>query len=189
MFAEPSASDRLSPRDVLGHLLIIRPEEYLKNVQTKFSKTAEGSDCIKLDVVDLDEQGGTPYYGALWFQGKLIGAMKGAVGQILLGRVKLGLAQPGMNAPFEFESCTADTTAVARAQTWLHQHPEFTNSAMRQQQAPAQQQPQYQQPLQGADLQQQQQTVLQRLQQQAGYLQPQNLEQQRAGGFGNTPPF
>jgi len=141
-FDEPAAGggagDRLQPRDVERQLLIVRPIEYRTGIFTRFNPEA---DAICVDVVNLDMNSfdGTPgviYRMALWFQGQLISNMRPKLGKLMLGRITRGMGQPGQNPPYVFESATSDTTAVARAQAWLAQHPEFEAQA-----APVQMEP------------------------------------------------
>src|SRR5512145_677745 len=94
-FDEPGAGgDILNPRDIIGNVLIVHPLEYCTGIITKFSRTAEGSDAIKVDVVNLDKfnvDGSQIWRGALWFQGRLIRAMKSKLGKLMIGRITMGM--------------------------------------------------------------------------------------------------
>lgn len=146
-FAEPESSGRLNPRDIVGHLLLVWPTDYLPSIQTKFSKTDKPSDAVVVDVVDLDEadpvtmQPGCLYTGVWWLQSKLIQSLKRRIGSPdpILARMDKGSANPGMNAPFILTSATGDPSAVRRAETWLAANPQF-------QPAEAPERPQLEQP-------------------------------------------
>jgi hypothetical protein len=136
-FSEPDSSGRLNPRDVVGHLLLVWPTDYITDSPTKFSKPGQPSDVIVVDVVDLDDhdpvtgEAGYVTRGAWWRQGRLIGSLKKKVGtkDPMLARMSQGIGTPGYNAPFELTSATSDRQAVARAQEWLQKNPDFQPTA------------------------------------------------------------
>lgn len=135
-FNEPEVSGRLNPRDIIGHLLMVWPTEYIENNPTRYSKAGQASDVIVVDVVDLDEYDeGTGLPGKLsrnvwWRPGRLIGALKKQVGtkDPYLAWMKQGVASQGMNAPFMLVTATADPAAVEKAEAWLATYPEFRPS-------------------------------------------------------------
>lgn len=135
-FNEPEVSGRLNPRDVVGHLLMVWPVEYIAHSPTKFSKAGQPSDVIVVDVVDLDDvDEGTGLPGKLarnvwWRPGRLIASLKKQVGtkDPYLAWMSQGGASQGMNAPFILVSATSDRAAVAKAEAWLAAYPEFRAS-------------------------------------------------------------
>lgn len=181
-FEDPAAGgDRLNPRDILGHLLIVHPIEYCTGIITQYSGP-EGSDAVKADIADLDAfnaDGTNIWRGVLWFQGQLISSLKPKIGKLVLGRMGKGMGQPGRNQPFVIEPASGDAMAVSKAQVWLATHPEFTNV----QGPPPTPQPQA--------TPQQQQTVLDRLRQQGqqGYTPGNGTTQQGSFQYQQNPPF
>ncbi|WP_018348204.1 hypothetical protein [Longispora albida] len=134
-FAAPAASggDKLAERDVLGHLLIVRPSEYVEQITTAFGD----KDAVRVSVVDLDAadpntgQPGSQYDDVLWFGGRLVGSLKRQVGETILARMAQGSLKPGATGkpPYELHDATSDPAAVARAEAWIAAHPRFTAPA------------------------------------------------------------
>lgn len=191
-FSDPSTGDRLNPRDIVGQLLVVRPLEYCTGIKTPYPNPRDPaglSDAIRCDVVTLDlqnEDGTNIWRGVLWFQNRLITGLRPNIGKLILGWMDKGTGQPGQNQPFEIRSASGDQMAVARGQAWLAQHPEFMNPAA----APPQQQHQNfygNQAPTGANPQQQ--SVLQRLQQQAQQPFPVTSAPPYQQGFQPQAPF
>ncbi|MGI5178653.1 hypothetical protein ACQEVZ_20185 [Dactylosporangium sp. CA-152071] len=126
-FAAPSTGgETLPPRDLVGHLLIVRP------LSVEMVKTANYGDkeAIKVNVCvltqqNLDSSYGVVAEGVLWFSGRLIGSLKNQLGDLVLGRMAVGTGKPGQNPPFVLESAVEDPQAVDFAGKWLAAHPEF----------------------------------------------------------------
>lgn len=128
--------DILGPAEVLGHLLLICPVEFMQEVATKFDKKDKPSpDAIRVDVAVLtqtDDQGQVPVYrGALWFNVMLAKSLRRQLGDTVLARMAQGRGTPGQNPPFVLEDATNDPQALAFAQQWLDAHPEFEAVAQR----------------------------------------------------------
>ncbi|GIG63668.1 hypothetical protein Lfu02_80400 [Longispora fulva] len=134
-FAAPAASggDKLAERDVLGHLLIVRPVEYVEQITTAFGD----KDAVRVSVVDLDAtdpdtgQPGHRFDDVLWFGGRLVGSLKRQLGDTILGRMAQGTLKPGATGkpPYELSDATSDPSAVARAEAWIAANPRFTAPA------------------------------------------------------------
>lgn len=197
-FSDPASGDRLNPRDILGQLMIILPTEYVEGIATQYKnpRRADGlSDAIKVDVVTLDlinpETNTNIWRGALWFQNQLIVSLKPKIGALVLGRMGQGAAKPGQNPAFVINPASQDTTAVARAQAWLAQHPEFMNPNAQPQQPPQTQHQQFYG--NGAPppvSPQQQQTALDQLRRQAQQPFPTSgVPYQQNPGFQDQAPF
>ncbi|MEV6526869.1 hypothetical protein AB0M43_33555 [Longispora sp. NPDC051575] len=122
--------DTLPERDVLGHLLIVRPVEYVEKITTAFGE----KDAVRLDVIDLDApdprtgEMGAQHVDVLWFGGRLVGSLKRQVGEIVLARMTQGTLKPGATGkpPYELASALEDPAALARAEAWIAAHPKFT---------------------------------------------------------------
>ncbi|HLL68840.1 MAG TPA: hypothetical protein VK453_24470 [Micromonosporaceae bacterium] len=130
-FTAPAAGDILQPKDIVGHLLIVRPTEHATGISTTFGE----KDGIRADVCVLTEldpttqQPGRVYQSVLWLQGKLVGSLKKSIGDLVLARMSVGTGKPGQQPPFELDDATGDQAAVNAAQTWLDAHPGFVNTA------------------------------------------------------------
>lgn len=137
-FNEPDTSGRLNPRDIIGHLLLVWPTDYVEHSPTKYTKPGQPSDVIVVDVVDLDDVDFDGSPGRLsqnvwWRPARLIASLKRQVGTSdpYLAWMKQGGASQGMNAPFVLVTATGDPAAVAKAEAWLSAHPDFKPSGSR----------------------------------------------------------
>lgn len=112
-FAAPlSASAGPKPADLAGQLLIIKPLDYRKDIDTVNGK----ADAISCDVVNLDKN--EEYSDVLFFNIAIRNALKGLVGQQVLCRIQQGVAKPGKTAPWILSDASTDATAVAKAQAY-----------------------------------------------------------------------
>jgi hypothetical protein len=126
--SSPSSGDICKPLDVVGHLLLVRPVEFLPD----FPTSNGNRDAVRIDICDLsanDERGqwGAVYRDALWFGRVLVSGLRRQIGDLVLGRMSQGVAKPGQNPPFNLVDMMPDPQAVSAAQQWLSQHPEFSN--------------------------------------------------------------
>lgn len=118
---EPQQGDRFREMDAWNRRLIIRPTEYIPDIKKLDSR----GDALKLNVVDLDAEGGPKLYqGILWFSGPLIGVFKGSLGTPFLGYITKEKNSNGYMA-WKFYDLSNDTDTDAAAQQWLAAHPEF----------------------------------------------------------------
>ena len=130
-FNEPDAGGgKLNPIDVVNHLLMVWPVDYIEHSPTKHTKPGQQSDVIVVDVVDLDltELDGTE--GVLsqscwWRPGFLIGALKKKLGDRDPFLARMWRDGEGAAAPYKLISATSDPTSVARAMAWLTRNPDF----------------------------------------------------------------
>ena len=132
-FAEPETAGGPYPKDLVGHLLMVWPVDYIDDAPSKFSRPGAQSDVIVVDLVDLDtvdeytKELGQLSRQAWWRPGRLIGSLKRRLGSKdpVLAWMQMGTASKGMNAPYELVSATGDPASVARAQAWLEANPDF----------------------------------------------------------------
>jgi len=132
-FAEPETAGGPYPKDLVGHLLMVWPVDYIDDAPSKFSRPGAQSDVIVVDLVDLDtvdeytKQQGQLSRQCWWRPGRLIGSLKRRLGSKdpVLAWMQMGTASKGMNAPYELVSATSDPASVARAQAWLEANPDF----------------------------------------------------------------
>lgn len=114
-FAAPaSPSEGMDFNELQGSLLLIKVvylEEHVPNVNTK---PGEKSPAIRADVTVLDGPlAGKEYADALIFPRVMQGQLRSRIGQLVLGRLTKGEAQPGKNAPWKLDPATAQDTQVA----------------------------------------------------------------------------
>jgi hypothetical protein len=126
--SSPSSGDILKAADIVGHLLIVRPVEFLPD----FPTSNGNRDAVRIDVCDLsanDEKGqwGAVSRDALWFGRVLVSGLRRQIGEIVLGRMSQGVAKPGQSPPFNLVDMMPDAEAVSAAQQWLAQHPDFAS--------------------------------------------------------------
>ncbi|MFG0329833.1 MAG: hypothetical protein ACF8PN_08050 [Phycisphaerales bacterium] len=118
MFVNPSAGgDRLSPGDVYGHLLIVKPIVHQTGIQTEFGE----GDAVECNVADLST--GEFHSSVLWFSGALVGALKKSIGEMVLAVMSQGEAKPGKSAPWILQGMADDPASVQAAQAWLQANP------------------------------------------------------------------
>lgn len=133
-WGEPNlAGDRLNPRDIVGHLLIIWIIDYIAHSPTKFTRPDKPSDAIIVDVCDLDLTDERGLQGKLcrrvwWRQSRLISMLKEKIGSRMLCMMSQGTASTGFNAPFELISMLGNPDARAVAEKWIKANPDFVPS-------------------------------------------------------------
>lgn len=156
--SSPRQGDIVKPSDVVGHLLIVRPVEFLP----EFLTSNGARDTVRVDVADLnantdDGQWGVVFRDALWFGRVLVAGLRRQMGELVLGWMTQGIGKPGQNPPFLLTDAMGNADAVRVAQQWLNQHPEFeaTTSTVAPSSAPPAQQAQAPLPLPGGAPQQQ----------------------------------
>jgi len=125
-FAAPAPQgDKLQAGEVLNHLLVIIPTEYIPSMPTVHGD----SDAIRCDVAVLTQQteaGTVPVYrDVLWFNVSLKNTLKKQVGDLVLSRMGQGTAKPGQDPAFILLDATTDAQAVQYAEHWLNTNPEF----------------------------------------------------------------
>jgi hypothetical protein len=115
-FASPGtggSGDTLAPADVEGHVLVVEPLEYVASITTAFGE----KDAIRATVHDITTQ--STAHDVLWFPGGLIGALKGRVGQRVLGVMGKGQAKAGQSAPWVLIDASGNEAAVKAATAYL----------------------------------------------------------------------
>lgn len=111
-FAPPGGGN-FDARTLNGSLLLITPLSHEQDI-----KTSNGlKDAIKANIVVLDgTEAGNEINGGLIFQGRLIGQLKGRIGNgMVLGRLGQGPAEKGKNPPWILEDPNAGDKEKARA--------------------------------------------------------------------------
>ena len=115
-FASPGtggSGDTLAPADVEGHVLVVEPAEYVASITTAFGE----KDAIRATVHDITTQ--STAHDVLWFPGGLIGALKGRIGQRVLGVMSRGQAKAGQSAPWILVDASGNADAVKAATAYL----------------------------------------------------------------------
>jgi len=106
-------SSVVKPADLQGHLLIIKPIEYIESIITKIGE----SEAVALELIDLDTN--EHFAKVLFFNKVLVSALKPNIGKSVLARLGQGIAKPGKSAPYILIDATTDPEAVAKATAFL----------------------------------------------------------------------
>lgn len=109
--------DKLAVADINGHFVIVRVNSYEENIVT-----ANGpANAVRCNVADLTT--GEHHLDVLWFPKVLVASLRSQIGQMVLGRIAQGAAQPGKSAPWILEDATGNPEVVAAAQKWIGNNP------------------------------------------------------------------
>jgi hypothetical protein len=106
-------SSVVKPADLQGHLLIIKPIEYIESIMTKIGE----SEAVVIELIDLDTN--EHFAKVLFFNKVLVSALKPNIGKSVLARIGQGVAKPGKSAPWILMDATTDAEAVAKATAYL----------------------------------------------------------------------
>ena len=103
-FRDPqSGGDKLPLDDLNGALLLVSVHELLGEMQTSFGPATP----IRADVAVLDgARKGEVFEDALIFPRVLVNSLRSAVGEMVIGRLGKGNAQPGKSAPWILEAAS-----------------------------------------------------------------------------------
>jgi hypothetical protein len=110
MFKDPSSGgDKFPLEDLKGALLLISVHELVPEMQTSFGPATP----IRADVAVLDgARKGEVFTDALLFGKLLQAALRGSVGEMVIGRLGRGIAKAGQSAPWILEAATDADKAV-----------------------------------------------------------------------------
>ena len=111
--APASGGNVLKPADIEGHLLIVEPLEFRKDMPTSMGE----SDAIACTVHDVTTS--ETHEDILWFSRVLVGSLKNRIGGKVLGRMGKGNAKPGQTAPWILIDASGDPDDVAAATAYL----------------------------------------------------------------------
>jgi hypothetical protein len=114
MFDGPSSATGVVWADLKDRLLLIKPSEVAKEIQTTFGPT----DAIRADVIILDGPGAPEVHAdTLIFPRVLQSQVRSNVGtgRMNLGRLGQGNKKPGQSAPWMLGDPTDADKAIARA--------------------------------------------------------------------------
>jgi hypothetical protein len=118
-FSAPSAGggDKLAVADINGHFVIVHVTSYEENIVT-----ANGpANAVRCSVADLTT--GEHHLDVLWFPKVLVGSLRNKIGEMVLGKIAQGAAQPGKSAPWILEDATGNAEVMAAAQKWIAANP------------------------------------------------------------------
>lgn len=102
--------------EIKGSLLLIEPLSVEDSIKTAYGDAS----AVKANVIVLDgDQAGTTYSETLIFPKLLQSAVKGAIGDQVIGRLSQGVAKPGQSAPWTLEDASTDAAAVELATPYL----------------------------------------------------------------------
>lgn len=109
-FAVPTANSAgPKPADLQGQLLIFKPVEYRTGIET----VNGAADAISCDLINLDTN--EEHSDVLFFNIAIRNALRGLIGQRVIGRIQQGIAKPGKSAPWIITDASTDPAAVAKA--------------------------------------------------------------------------
>ena len=109
-FRDPTTGgDKLPLDDLKGSLLLFSVHEQMGEMQTSFGVATP----IRADVAVLDgAHKGAAYADALIFPRVLQGNLRGAIGEMVIGRLGKGTAKAGQSAPWILEAASEADKAV-----------------------------------------------------------------------------
>lgn len=159
MFDEPGSADQFSIKDHVGDLVLVAVNGFTPQFPTAFG--VRDTIRCKIAVVESRDPNKTDtvYGDAMIFGSKIVPQLKGSMNRVVLGRVALGTAKPGQNAPYQLDKFSQDDAATANK--WVEQNGPFEAGVeeesaapepapQQQQQAPQQQGQRNHNPLAGA---------------------------------------
>lgn len=124
-FSAPSTGggDKLAVADINGHFVIVHVNSYEENIVT-----ANGpANAVRCNVADLTT--GEHHLDVLWFPKVLVASLRNQIGQMVLGKIAQGAAQPGKSAPWILEDATGNAEVLAAAQKWIAVNPGVLDGA------------------------------------------------------------
>ena len=104
----------LKAADVEGHVLVVEPSEYVASIATSFGE----KDAIRVTVHDITTS--ETHNDVLLFGSALISALKGQIGNRVLGVMGKGTAKAGQSAPWVLIDASQDANAVSAATAYLN---------------------------------------------------------------------
>lgn len=117
-FSLPPTQAEVAMSDLVGSLLLCRPTEVIEEMMTSASKEP-AKNVIRTDIIVLDgDLQGEVYEDVLIFQVALKRALLKVLNgdnPFLLGRVEMGTAKKGQNAPYLFGQPDDEDVQTARA--------------------------------------------------------------------------
>lgn len=118
-YTEPvqTEGDRYKPIDNLGHVVIVRVNEYKASIIT--ANSPEGGPGVVVDLVDLDQEGRV-FKDVLWMSGAVVDGLKASVGQDpVMITFEARKSKTGRRYP---APAALDQVAARRANTWWAEH-------------------------------------------------------------------
>lgn len=130
-FAQPGPpSGDPFPMDThVGRLLMFEVTEHVEHVPTVHTQPGEKTPAVRANITVIDGQSpGEHFRESLVFNKVLIGQLRSNVGRLVLGRLTLGAAKPGKNAPYELTPANQSDTQQAQAWLAAHRQPTVTSA-------------------------------------------------------------
>lgn len=123
--APQQQGDMLPQSDVLNHVFIVVPTEFIEHIPTKNTKPGEKSPAIRFHLADFtaDPHNPTIYRDALWF-GVITNSLRRQIGKFLASMMTQGVATNGNNPPWQLKSMLDDPSWAAYMSNWLDNTPE-----------------------------------------------------------------
>lgn len=148
MFDEPGSADQFSIKDHVGSLVLVAVNGFTPQFPTAFG--LRDTIRCKIAVVSGPNEGKV-YPDAMIFGSKIVPQLRSSMHRVVLGKVALGSAKPGQNAPYQLDKFSVEEAELANK--WVEANGPFEPQPMEpegqpmpqsqpQQQPPPQQQPQ-----------------------------------------------
>lgn len=120
-YTEPiqTEGDRYKPIDNLGHVVIVRVNEFKSSVVT--SNSPDGSPAVIVDLIDLDAAGEQKVFkDVLWMSGAVVDGLRGSVGKDpVMITFEARKSKSGRQYP---APAALDQVAAKRANVWWAEH-------------------------------------------------------------------
>jgi hypothetical protein len=115
-FADPASPQAIDYQELSGSLLMVEVLGYESGIKTAYTPPGETQNAVRANITVLDgRQAGKVYEDSLVFPKMLIGQLRPRVGRMVLGRLGLGEAKPGMTAPWRLDAATEQDRQRAQA--------------------------------------------------------------------------
>lgn len=122
--APQAQGDMLSQADVLNHVFIVVPTEFIEHIPTKNTKPGEKSPAIRFHLADFSDDPHNPviYRDALWF-GVITNSLRRQIGKYLASMMTQGVATNGNNPPWQLKSMLDNADWAGFMSNWLDNTP------------------------------------------------------------------
>lgn len=135
MFDEPGSADQFKIKDHVGDLVLVAVNGFTPQLPTAFGIR----DTIRCTIAVIDAKNdpneqGKVYGDAMIFGSKIVPQLRGSMHRVVLGRVALGTAKPGQNAPYQLDKFSTEDAKAAN--DWVERNGPFEVQPVDADQAP-----------------------------------------------------
>lgn len=120
-FEDPATATPMPYPDLVGSLLLFFVLSYEEHIPTAFTEPGKKSPAVRANVIIIDgPKAGQRMAEVLVFPKKLQAQLRPRLGKMVLGRLAIGEARKGQNAPWELEPATPQDKAAAQQAIAAH---------------------------------------------------------------------